>query len=170
MKKNNLTLIIIIAGVAAAACMLIHAFAPSLYKSLSTVIFMYALLGISVLLAPSKAMDSKSFLSLLAVTVITGLVAFGFSKLSSFAFATIPVIATVAALGMILAKKEEYALCAAAFAASAAVYSAGNIVTFELLAVAFCVAVAALNARKIKALPVRIAAVFLICMALCAFK
>ena len=168
--KKNLTVIIIIAGVAAAASMLIHAFAPALYKSLATVIFMFALLGIAVLLAPAKKFDMKSFINFLVVIVVTGAVAWAFGKLEAVSFATIPLIAAVAALGMILVKNEEYALSAAVFSAAAAVYSAGNIVTYELLAVAYCVAVAALNARKIKSFPVRVAAVFLICLALCAFK
>lgn len=170
MKKNNLTLIIIISGIAAALCMLLKAFSPALFKSLSTIIVMFAMLGIAVLLAPEKKMSLKSFLSVLVSLVVVGLIMFVLSLVNPFGFITIPVAATLAALSQIVAKNEEYALSTAVFAAAAAVFSAGNIVTFLLLSVAFSVAVAALNARKISNIVVRIAAVFLICLALCAFK
>ena len=170
MKKNNLTLIIIVSGIAAAVCMLLKAFAPSLYKSMATVIVMYAFLGIAVLLAPEKKVKMRSYLSMLITLAVTGAVMTVLSTVNPYGFITIPVAAALAALGMIISKNEDYALSCAAFAAAAAVFSNGGIVTFLLLSVAFATAVAALNARKVNNVIVRVAAVFLICLALCAFK
>ena len=170
MKKISLTTIIIISGIAAAAAMLVHAYAPGTYKALSTIVFFYVLFGAAVLCLPQKSFSLNTFLTLLGSLLVIGVIAFLFEKLDVIAFAKVPVFALLGALAMILLKQNEFALPAAVFAAAASVYSAGNLITFELLSVAFSVASAAISERKFKCIPVKVAAVFLICLALCAFK
>ena len=170
MKKNNLTFIIILSGIAAAICMLSKAFTPAIFKSLSTIIFMYVMLGVGILLAPKYKMSQKSFLDVLLSLVVIGIVVFLLYKVNLFNFITVPVIATIAAISQLILKNEDYALSTAFFASSAAVFSNGNVITFILLSVAFAVSVAALNIRKISNPIIRIATVFIICLALCAFK
>ena len=169
MKKLNLTWIIIISGIAAAACMLVNAFAPALYKSLASTVFCFAMLGLALVAAPEVKVTWKWFGSLVGIFAVLAGIAFGFEKLG-LTFLRIPVFATLAALGMILCKEKAYALPAALAAAAIAQYSAGSFQTFCILGVAFALISAAFEARKIKSVPLKIAAAFIICLALCAFK
>lgn len=169
MKKLSLTWIIVIAGLAAALCMLANAFAPAFYKSLATTVFLFAMLGLAMVVAPEKKPTWKWFGDVLAVLIVLGVIAWACGKFLP-GFLTIPVFATLGALGMLLLKENDYMLPVAMAAAAIAVYAAGDIAKYELLAVAFVLASAAINARKIKSVPVKIVAAFIICLAMCAFK
>ena len=170
MKKINLTTIIILSGIAAALCMLCNAYLPGVFKSLSSIAFMFVMFGIALVLTPNKKPTKGSFTNMLATLFVAGVVFTLFDTIDSIGYLKIPVFALIGALGMILRKQDEYALCTAVYAASAASYCGGNTMTYVLLSLAFCVFAAAINMRKIKCFPVKAAAAFLICLALCAFK
>ena len=172
MKNFRLTWIIIVSGIAGAACMLAAAFLPDTYKALATVTFMFVLLGVAMLLTPSGKPTWKWLISSVCVFVVLAAVAWVIEKFvpATYFFLKVPVFATLAALGMILSKECGFAWAAACLAAAAAVFSAGNPVTFLLLALAFIAGSAAINVRGIKNVVVKIAAAFVVCLAFCAFK
>ena len=174
MKKNSLTSLIIFAGIAAAVCMLCHAFLPAVYNVVACPLFMFVVLGAALFLTPEKKPTVKSFVSVLATLLVAGIVAWVFDKIGSISFAKLPVLAVIAGVGMIIAKQEDYALstalCSALFAAAPSIYSEGKLVAYLLTALAFAVFSSALNIRKIKGVPARIAAIVLFCLAFCAFK
>lgn len=170
MKKLSLTWIIIIAGIASALIMLINAFVPGLYKAFATKTLMLVLMGVAVVIAPAKKVDIRCFATQLCVMAVLGVLAWAYDKFIGAGYLKILIFATLAALAMIALKQPDFAFPMALLAGSTAVYAAGSLQAFELIGVAFAIAYACLNARKITSVPVRILATAIICLAMCAFR